>query len=283
MAGYRFCRSDDVPLLVAAYNTCYLPHFPGDRAMTVEDFKSGIRELNLWSSSCMLALAGGEPIGVLLAAKRDEANLVHRIGVRPGHERRGHGRHLVASLARKLAILGPPLLLAEVPAEHAGVRRFAEAAGFGADSETADFVLDAPPPAAGRSDLISEVTVDDVVESGAFDRSLARSWERSLATLANRRAEIQGLAVASDVAIEAHLLHRKSPATGETEVVALGATPQVGRALFPLLLRRLFEERGGPIRIPRVSEREAGFAWLAELGFRRERDWIGYALTAAAG
>ncbi len=28
MAGYRFCRSDDVPLLVQAYNECYLKAHP---------------------------------------------------------------------------------------------------------------------------------------------------------------------------------------------------------------------------------------------------------------
>ena len=83
MAGYRFCRSDDIPLLVAAHNACWVPHFGAAQAITVESFKRGIRELGLWSSSCMVAFAGDEPIGVLIGAKRDkEANCVHRLAVR---------------------------------------------------------------------------------------------------------------------------------------------------------------------------------------------------------
>ena len=127
MAGYRFCRSDDIPLLVAAHNACWVPHFGPEQALTVEDFKRGIRELGLWSSSCMVAFDGDEPIGVLIGAKRDrEANCVHRLAVKPGWERQGHGRHLLTSLADKAAILGPPRLVAEIPAAWAEIRAFFE-------------------------------------------------------------------------------------------------------------------------------------------------------------
>ena len=102
MAGYRFCRSDDIPLLVAAHNACWVPHFGAEQAMTVESFKRGVRELGLWASSCMVAFADDEPIGILIGAKRDrDANCVHRLAIRPGYERLGHGRHLLTSLANK--------------------------------------------------------------------------------------------------------------------------------------------------------------------------------------
>ena len=48
MASYRFCRTDDVALLVAAYNRCYRPHFPDEPELTVDAFRLLIRERNLW-------------------------------------------------------------------------------------------------------------------------------------------------------------------------------------------------------------------------------------------
>ena len=68
MPAYRFCRSGDIPLLVQAHNSCFRVHFPDVAPMTVEDFKRDAREIDLWASSCMVTSAGGEPVGVLLAA-----------------------------------------------------------------------------------------------------------------------------------------------------------------------------------------------------------------------
>ena len=80
MASYRFCRSDDIPLLVDAYNACFRP--PGKVDPIDRDrFKWWIRVLELWTSSCMVATEGGQLIGVVLAAK-----LRARLGV-PGIQR----------------------------------------------------------------------------------------------------------------------------------------------------------------------------------------------------
>ena len=118
MSSYRFCRTDDMQLLADAYNACYRPHFDGLAEMTVERFKGLIRELDLWCSSCMVASdEAGRPIGVLLAGKREQEkeNLIWAVGTHPDHLRQGHARHLMTSLSSKLAILGPPRLLAELP------------------------------------------------------------------------------------------------------------------------------------------------------------------------
>ncbi|HSD11426.1 MAG TPA: GNAT family N-acetyltransferase, partial [Candidatus Binatia bacterium] len=226
MSGYRFCRTDDIPLLVEAYNACWLPHFPGESPLTLDELKRAVRELDLWASSSMLALEGDRPVGCLLGAKRSEANLVYRIAILPEHERRGHGRHLLTSLAQKVAILGPPRLLAEVPAEWGGARCFFEQCGFRIEARYADFVLpdafeqderEAPPAA------VTPATFDELLEGGALQGSAPRSWERSLATLGSRKRDLVGMAIASDERIEAHLLHRVDDVTGAVEIVALGA------------------------------------------------------------
>ena len=115
MSSYRFCRTDDIALLVDALNRCWLPYFPDEPPTTPVAFKRSIRDLQVWCSSCMVAFSGGDPIGVLIGAKRSSATLVHRIAVHPDHVRQGHGRHLLDSLGSKLAILGPPRIVAEVP------------------------------------------------------------------------------------------------------------------------------------------------------------------------
>ena len=115
VSSYRFCRSDDIALLVDALNRCWAPHFPDEPPMTPAAFKRSIRDLQVWCSSCMVAFSGSDPIGVLIGAKRPSGTLIHRIAVHPDHRRQGHGRHLLDSLGSKLAILGPPRIVAEVP------------------------------------------------------------------------------------------------------------------------------------------------------------------------
>src|SRR5215831_13049229 len=115
MSAYRFCRTDDIGLLVDALNRCWTPYFPEEPLTDVAAFKRSIRDLQVWCSSCMVAFSGADPIGVLIGAKRSSGTLIRRIAVHPDHVRQGHGRHLLTSLSSKLAILGPPRMVAEVP------------------------------------------------------------------------------------------------------------------------------------------------------------------------
>src|SRR5262245_11681917 len=113
MSAYRFCRTDDIQLLVGALNRCWLPHFPEQGLETAATFKRSIRDLQVWCSSCMVAFSGSDPIGVLIGAKRPSGTLIHTIAVHPDHLRQGHARHLLESLGSKLAILGPPRMVVE--------------------------------------------------------------------------------------------------------------------------------------------------------------------------
>ena len=63
-------RTDDMALLVEALNRCWTPYFPDQPPMTLVAFKRSIRDLQVWCSSCMVAFSGGDPIGVLIGAKR---------------------------------------------------------------------------------------------------------------------------------------------------------------------------------------------------------------------
>src|SRR3990167_4791357 len=141
MSSYRFCRSDDIALLADALNRCWSPYFPGEPAVTPASFKRSIRDLQIWCSSCMVAFSGSDPIGVLIGAKRPSGTLVHKIAVHPDHRRQGHGRHLLASLGSKLAILGPPRIVAEVPEALAPACALFGASGYVQEALLTDYVF----------------------------------------------------------------------------------------------------------------------------------------------
>ena len=138
---YRFCRTDDIGLLVDALNRCWAPYFPDEPPMTPAAFKRSIRDLQVWCSSCMVAFSGSDPIGVLIGAKRPSGTLIHKIAVHPDHRRQGHGRHLLTSLSSKLAILGPPRIVAEVPETLADACGLFSACGYVQEAVLTDYVL----------------------------------------------------------------------------------------------------------------------------------------------
>jgi len=161
----------------------------------------------------MVAFSGADPIGVLIGAKRPSGTLVHKIAVHPDHLRQGHGRHLLTSLGSKLAILGPPRIVAEVPETLVPACGLFSASGFVQEARLTDYVLqpeeDHARGVAGDGFVIP-VTVDDLAANGLLEADPPSAlplagqgqrqvcWERSAETLLIRKDDIEGLAVASD-------------------------------------------------------------------------------------
>ncbi len=272
MSAYRFCRTDDIGLLVDALNRCWAPYVPDEPPMTPAAFKRSIRDLQVWCSSCMVAFAGPDPIGVLIGAKRPHATLVQKIAVHPDHRRQGHGRHLLDSLGSKLAILGPPRIVAEVPQTFASACGLFSASGYVQEAVLTDYVLLRDEHhvrgVMGMSDhqsgrFMIPVTVDDVAANGLLGEDHPQtSWERSVETLKARRHEIEGLAVASDERIECYVLHQGG------EVVSLRSFSEDGAARLPQLLFQLRAQRVEMLRFPKVHPSEISTEVLKTLGFR---------------
>src|SRR4030095_2761204 len=65
---------------------------------------------------------------------------LHAPAGHPRHLRKAHGRHLLTSLSAKLAILGPPHLVAEVAADNAPARALFKACGWGEERTYFDLV-----------------------------------------------------------------------------------------------------------------------------------------------
>jgi GNAT superfamily N-acetyltransferase len=283
MSAYRFCRTDDIGLLVDALNRCWAPYFPDEPGVTLATFKRSIRDLQVWCSSCMVAFAGSDPIGVLIGAKRPSGTLIHKIAVHPDHRRHGHGRHLLESLGSKLAILGPPRIVAEVPETLASACELFGASGYVQDALLTDYVLenghdnegnDAKQLDAGR--LLIPITVDDLAANGLLDDALPQvCWERSVETVTARKDESAGLAVASDERIESYLLYLESG-----QIVSMRSYVEDGGARLKHLLGHV--RAGGPrnLTLPKVHPAEISKELLERLGFRAAAAYRLYAGTA---
>jgi GNAT superfamily N-acetyltransferase len=277
MSAYRFCRSDDIGLLVDSLNRCWSPYFPDEPPMTPVAFKRSIRDVQVWCSSCMVAFSGSDPIGVLIGAKRPSATLVHTIAVHPDHRRQGHGRHLLASLGSKLAILGPRRIVAEVPETLDRACELFTASGYAEESFLVDYVLEGQHDSRdvnGR--FVIPVTVDDLVANGLLGEADPQvCWQRSVDTLTARKHEIAGLAVASDEQIEAYILYRT-----DGEIVSLRSLLDDGAARLEPLLSRLRALGMTTFRFPRVHPSEISDEILTTLGFRSAGGHRRYAAMA---
>jgi len=252
-----------------------VPHFPEEPPVTAATFKRWIRDLQVWCSSCMVAFSGPDPIGVLIGAKRAGSTLVFRIAVHPDHLRQGHGRHLLESLGSKLAILGPPRIVAEVPDQHAPASALFAAAGYVEEARLTDYISEAAAGsaavrAAGESHstgadecFVIPITLEDLSANGLLDQTLPTCWERSVDTLTARRDDIQGLAVVAGERIEAFVLH-----DGTGEILSLRSLAAASRDHLTRLVSRLPAAGQRTLRFSKVHPLELETERLQALGLR---------------
>lgn len=262
-------------LLVEAHERCRGPEDAGEPALDRDGFKRLVRDLDLWCSSCMVAFEGREPVGVLLGAKRAEATLVYALRVHPKHRRREHGRHLLTSLSQKLAILGPPRLVAEVPVDREAACAAFAACGWTIGSRLTDWrrqvsVNSAP---SGAREALAPVSVADLEAAGLLGTGL-RCWQRDLPALEKHKERLSGLAFHSPDRIEAWALWDEAGT-----LWAAGAAPgPFGRIGLSVVL----DEINAPALLPRATPEELDADLLAELGFESGPEYLLFTSQAQA-
>lgn len=289
MTAYRFCRSDDMGRLVEAHNRCWLPHHPDEAPLTLPRFKRWVREQSLWTSSCLIALEGSEPVGFSFGCKRERETLLLRLAVHPDHLRRGHGRHLLTSISSKLAILGPPRLVAEVPEEAAAAKALLHACGYLEEDTLQDFCLDAPPavlatpgaeaaPAGALAEtagaaaepaegLLVPIGPGDLQSNGLLVDPPGINWGRTAATLVAMGDRVQGLAVLTGEQVTGFILYEGGD--DGTSLLALRRTSEATPVgVLDRLLKEVTERLPGPWRLGKTPDAEFPPGWLDSRGFR---------------
>ena len=283
MVSYRFCRPDDMPLLCQAVNECFNVHLPGTVPLTVDGLRTQVKELNVWVSNAMVATEGTEPIGIMMGTKRPDEVLIHLVGVRKDYQRRGHARHMLTSLSQKLAVLGPPRLIAELPESRPEVRSLFESAGYRREgSALVDFQRPAGPAQPAPEGLLLPTTVAELQEQGLLHPPPGAAWQRTLQTLENRQDSLLGLSIASPEQTEAFVLFRSAdPPDPTLDIVASGCRdPDRGELLLGILFGHLASESERPLRIPRLLAEEMPTELLTALGFEPRAKYDRYEATA---
>jgi GNAT superfamily N-acetyltransferase len=271
MASYRFCRSDDVPLLIQAHNECLRPPAGAD-PIDRDRFKWWIRALELWTSSCMVATEGSQLIGVLLAAKRETESCLLAVGVHPDFRHLGHGRHMVTSLGQKLAILGPPRILAEVPADHERFRTFLGHCNYRERETFTDFVLQAPFAASTvPPEMIAEIGLDELAEAEFADHAVDFPWGRQPRSIARRQeyfSSVRVLALAGVDRLEAALVVDESDPAARKILAIRYASEDRGSTLAGGLLRHYASLASTPVVWELVHESECELPRATGWGLR---------------
>src|SRR5438093_1434252 len=130
MPSYRFCRPDDLPLIIRAINACYLMHYPDTPTMTDERLKEHMTLFAVRPGNCMVALERQQPVGVVVSTKRDYGAWIQAVGCQPAFQRRGIATQLVEALLRKIAIQRAQVVTVDVPADNAPAVQFFAALDF---------------------------------------------------------------------------------------------------------------------------------------------------------
>jgi GNAT superfamily N-acetyltransferase len=228
----------------------------------------------------MVAFDAEEPVAVLIGCKRPPFTHVHRIAVHPQHLRKGHGRHLLTSLRAKLAILGPPQLVAEISSGNAPARALFAACGWREDRTYVDVVSSDPVASPAPTGLVVPVTVTDLADIGLPGDDAPRSWDRSRATLLHRAERLLGLAIASGERLDACALYTREDGGGATIWSLSAAAGAEGDGALAVLLRELAHRERGALRIPRIEDDEIALDTLRRLGFATGEATIGVVAEA---
>ncbi|MBI3327350.1 MAG: GNAT family N-acetyltransferase, partial [Nitrospinae bacterium] len=210
MPLYRFCRPEDIPMIVGAINACYDIHFPERSPMTVAQFRTEMGLISLWPSNTMVVLEDKDPIAVIVGTKRPYGCWIARLGVQSDYQRQGIARYIVEALTRKLSIIGPRVISVDVPVENVGAIAFFKAVGF--EIWTRYWSFEGRPRPAGPEDRGRVQPVKPEVALGRYEpfHPVSQCWERDAHTLQLSAGHLRGHAFWEGETILGYILQQNA-------------------------------------------------------------------------
>jgi GNAT superfamily N-acetyltransferase len=268
MPSYRFCRPDDLTLIIRAINACYLMHYPDAPAMTEERLKEHMTLFHVRPGNCMVALERQQPVGVVVSTKRDYGVWIQALGCQPAFQRRGIATQLLEALVRKIAIQRAPLVTVDVSTTNTPALRFFEEVHFtvrGRYVSYQGFLTEAP----GVPGSIEVVPSPDLLAYYAPFHTTPACWERNAESLAGYGTRPQGYAYYAHDTVQGYLIHR------DNTILDLALAPQAdAEQVSAALLGRMCAAGCTHATLAKVPEGESISPVLARLGFTPRADYL---------
>ena len=268
MPSYRFCRPDDLTLIVRAINECYRMHYPDEPAMTEERFKAQMTLFDVRPGNCMVALERQQPVGVVVSTKRDYGAWIQVVGCQPAFQRRGIATQLVEALIRKIAIQRAPVVTVDVPADNAPAVQFFAALDFTVRGRYVSY-QGPVPEAASTTSRIEPVPAPDLLAYYAQFHTVPACWERHAASLAGYGTLPQGYACYTQDTVQGYLIY------WHNTILDLAIAPQADpEQVSAALLGQLRTAGMAHTTLAKVPEGEIIGPALVRLGFTPVRDYL---------
>jgi GNAT superfamily N-acetyltransferase len=268
MPSYRFCRPDDLTLMIRAINACYLMHYPDEPAMTEERLKEHMTLFQVRPGNCMVALEQQQPVGVVVSTKRDYGVWIQALGCQPAFQRRGIATQLIEALVHKIAIQRAPLVTVDVPSTNTPALRFFEAVHFTARGRYVSY-QGFLPELTDVPGSIEAVSPPDLLAYYAPFHTILACWERNAASLAGYGTLPQGYAYYAQDTVQGYLIHR------DNTVLDLALAPQAdAQQVSAALLGRMQAAGCTHATLAKVPEGEPIVPVLTRLGFSPTADYL---------
>lgn len=261
MPLYRFCRPEDLPMIVQALNACYDVHFPARPTTTVEQFREEMGLISLWPSNTMVVLEDKEPIAVIVGTKRPYGCWIAKLGVRCDYQRQGIGCYIVEALIRKLSIIGPRVISVDVPADNGVALAFFRNVGF--ETWTQYWSFAGHPQAQPTEDLrqVHPIKPDVALSRYESFHPVPQCWERDAYTLQLYAGRLSGYAFWEEENIRGYIL------LYHHTIMDLALDPQADavRVGTALLQRAAMDVKEG-LSIDKVAAQDPARAILEQAG-----------------
>ncbi|MCB1041973.1 MAG: GNAT family N-acetyltransferase [Acidobacteria bacterium] len=280
MVSYRFCRPDDASLLVLAVQQCWDVYGRDNYAFDRMRYRREVSEQHLWASSCMIACEGDDPIAVLMGAKRAHSTLITRLATHPEHVRRGHAAHLLDSLMRKLAILGPSRLRVEMPEDVGLLDHLLARMDFAQLVEKyVDLAWRGEPGPTTATGQVTPLTWEDVAQHHCVQPVHQRSWHREREAMAAVSDDLTVWALLSD-RLEAVVAFRDLDQMRELWMLEWSPDAR-GQQAAKILLSDVCRSSHGYVVAHRWPQASRGYEFLISNGFDPISAYKPWAVTIA--
>ena len=262
MPSYRFCRPDDLALIVRAINQCCRIHEADTPEMTEERLKTHMTLFAVRPGNCMVALERQQPVAAIISTRREAGAWIQALGCQPAFQRRGIGSQLVEALVRKIAIQRTKDITVDVPEDNDAALSFFQSVGF---EERGRFVTLAgePDSPVGLAGEVVQAPAAELLNFYGEFHPFPACWERSLDSLAGYGELIQGHAYRENGALRGYVLHQGATIL-DLACAPDADAPQVSAAL----LGWLRTAGGSPVALPKLNAADPLLGILQQQGLR---------------